>query len=319
MQSRTINYGCQDTLSGCQSGTGTSRSYTTTMKTTTSPQYTITDNAGNQAICGAKTVNVYVDRDAPTISFSLPSGNTFNEVKSLDITANDNNASGVNKIEYQVSFNGANRGSGTSNGNIVNGISLDESGKYIISARALDNAGNWSNWYTAEYEISLGLVYGPYDFHCEPNMKFYANPLGDEIEKDSSHQFEIGGLNLDAYKKVSITITTNELNKSKTCSSPSGSCIEGFTFYIVSFEQSEGYLIGKRNGTIASATVKNNNGVIEGPTYSGVTKGQTITIDYDLSNMNGPIIFGFRCYGAHIEHGTPFDGRFHIEKIVFTK
>ena len=330
VQSRTINYGCQDTLSGCQSGTGTSRSYTTTMKTTTSPQYTITDNAGNQAICGAKTVNVYVDRDAPTISFSLPSGNTFNEVKSLDISADDNNASGVNKIEYQVSFNGANRGSVTSNGNRVNGISLNEAGKYTITARALDNAGNWSNWYTAEYEISLGLKYGPFYINCEPRKNFYGEE-GKEpiIEYYRSKMFSIDTIDMTKYKNISITITTKELSKGEQCACDPKTgqgrcgCWDGFNFWVtggVDNFYEDNFIIGMRdevmiNGGIAGAHKWNyatGNSKIE---YDGITKNQTDTRTFDISSVSGTHTFGFRCFrdGA----SNPFDGQFVIEEIVF--
>ena len=59
----TITYGCSDSESGCITENRTN-TYDETTKTA-NLSYTISDNAGNTKTC-SKTVNVYVDKDAPT-------------------------------------------------------------------------------------------------------------------------------------------------------------------------------------------------------------------------------------------------------------
>ena len=68
---RTISYGCNDTLSACDTSySGGSRTFNTTTKTSTIAAYTIKDKAGNQATCQARDANVYVDKTVPSCTNS---------------------------------------------------------------------------------------------------------------------------------------------------------------------------------------------------------------------------------------------------------
>ena len=69
--SRTIYWGCTDTLSGCDSNhDGGSTPFTTTTVTATIPAYTIKDTAGNEETCSERTANVYVDATNPSCTDS---------------------------------------------------------------------------------------------------------------------------------------------------------------------------------------------------------------------------------------------------------
>jgi len=77
--SRTITYGCSDTGgSGCATS-NVSKTFTTTTKTWTIPQYTIKDKAGNTRTCSPTsnptTINVYVDKTGPKCTYSGASTN----------------------------------------------------------------------------------------------------------------------------------------------------------------------------------------------------------------------------------------------------
>ena len=76
---RTIKWGCEDPLdpdnnavhSGCNpSFSGSSHEYTSTIKTDFIDEYTIKDKAGNSVKCQSQTVNVYVDKTAPSCTNS---------------------------------------------------------------------------------------------------------------------------------------------------------------------------------------------------------------------------------------------------------
>ena len=65
---RTISYGCQDE-NGCDPAfSGGSVTFSSSTKQATVPQYTIKDKAGNETVCAAQAVNVYVDNTKPVIN-----------------------------------------------------------------------------------------------------------------------------------------------------------------------------------------------------------------------------------------------------------
>ena len=68
-QNRIITRGCNDTLSGCVTNT-ISQTFSTSTQTAVIPAYTISDAAGNNTSCPARTANVYVDKTAPTCTHS---------------------------------------------------------------------------------------------------------------------------------------------------------------------------------------------------------------------------------------------------------
>jgi len=68
---RTLTYGCSDNLSGCHpSHSGGSATVSWTTITATVGAYTVMDNAGNTTTCPARTAYVYVDKTAPSCTYS---------------------------------------------------------------------------------------------------------------------------------------------------------------------------------------------------------------------------------------------------------
>ena len=92
--SRTITYGCSDSLSKCKTGaSGYSQTYSSTKKTD-SVTYTIEDNAGNSKKCSYPTVNVYVDTTPPKVKLS-----SKKDGYKLEATATDSH-SGMGKYKW---------------------------------------------------------------------------------------------------------------------------------------------------------------------------------------------------------------------------
>ncbi len=90
---RTINYGCSDANSGCNtSASGGSKSFTTTTQTSSIAAYTIKDNAGNSTSCPARTANVYVDKTAPTCTNSGDSTTWTNGNRTINYGCSDANS-----------------------------------------------------------------------------------------------------------------------------------------------------------------------------------------------------------------------------------
>ena len=65
--SRTIYWGCGDDRSGCSGGGSKTFTAGSTVTTTTIAGYTVTNGAGRQTWCPARTANVYVRQEKPTI------------------------------------------------------------------------------------------------------------------------------------------------------------------------------------------------------------------------------------------------------------
>ena len=91
---------CRDTGgSGCKQKVYKSKAYETngkTYKTEDYPAYTISDKADNEVVCPAKTVHIYVDKQAPDCSGSKSHQNTTDGV-TIKYTCSDNGGSGVVK------------------------------------------------------------------------------------------------------------------------------------------------------------------------------------------------------------------------------
>ena len=122
---RTITATCNDSGSGCKTS-NYSKSYTSGTKKTETLSYTMTDNAENSVNC-SKTVNVYVDKEAPSINYSqILSNSGFN----LSFSQTDSG-------EIQsITMSGTSSASGTSSLNLTN----LKTGTYTIVAK--DKAGN---------------------------------------------------------------------------------------------------------------------------------------------------------------------------------
>ena len=90
---RTIYYGCSDSNSGCNSSySGGSQTFSTTTKTASISAYEIRDNAGNVTSCPLKTVNVYVDKIAPTCTNSGDSTSWTNSSRTIYYGCSDSNS-----------------------------------------------------------------------------------------------------------------------------------------------------------------------------------------------------------------------------------
>ena len=99
---RTISVGCNDSGgSGCKQSSY-SVTYTGTTQTAT-PSFTISDNAGNTAVC-SKNVNVYTDKDAPTCgSWSGESTSWTNQNRTISVGCNDS-GSGCSQGSYSETY-----------------------------------------------------------------------------------------------------------------------------------------------------------------------------------------------------------------------
>ena len=124
-ENRTITATCNDSKSGCTKDTS-SKAWTFDTGTTTTKDltYTIVDNVGNTATC-TKNVNVYVDKEAPTCSWSGESTSWTRENRTITATCNDS-------------------GSGCDNSTLNKSWSYNSGEKKTdnLSYEVKDNAGN---------------------------------------------------------------------------------------------------------------------------------------------------------------------------------
>ena len=150
------------TNTATDSGSGTTSKYSKTFSTTTQTEaasYTATDAAGNSKVC-SKTVNVYVDKAAPTVSFVNASGTdmaagSYSGSQTVVLKAADAN-SGLKSLTYKVSKDG---GAATETaGSSGTKYTMSSSGKYTISVKACDNAGNCTGWVERTYTISMNYA-----------------------------------------------------------------------------------------------------------------------------------------------------------------
>ena len=139
---RTLSQSCSDgTGSGCVKATY-SKIYNTTTKTATMST-TISDNAGNTAECSSS-VNVYVDKSGPTITFGTDGSTSYLTQASTTISASDD--SGLNSLKYGWSTSSE---STTANSSITSGKNVsstcdysDSGGNCYLYVYACDKVGN---------------------------------------------------------------------------------------------------------------------------------------------------------------------------------
>ena len=150
------------TNTATDSGSGTTSKYSKTFSTTTqteSASYTATDAAGNSKVC-SKTVNVYVDKAAPTVSFVNASGTdmaagSYSGSQTVVLKAADAN-SGLKSLTYKVSKDG---GAATETaGSSGTKYAMSSSGKYTVSVKACDYAGNCTGWVERTYTVSMNYA-----------------------------------------------------------------------------------------------------------------------------------------------------------------
>ncbi len=143
--SRTINWTCSDVLSQCNpSFSGGSKTYSSTKKTDTIPQYIIKDNAGNTETCAARTADVYVDTTPPVIKLNIEPGK-YHDTRTLTLTGEDSD-SGVQSVSISGQRTKTVNGSSAS-------VELTEGRSWIVNVSVTDVAGNTSNRNNLEYII----------------------------------------------------------------------------------------------------------------------------------------------------------------------
>ena len=90
---RTITYGCSDANSGCNSSySGSSTTFSTTIKNSTIAAYEIRDNAGNSVTCTSRIADVYVDKTPPTCTNSGDSTTWTNANRVINFGCSDSDS-----------------------------------------------------------------------------------------------------------------------------------------------------------------------------------------------------------------------------------
>ena len=165
-ENRTITATCNDSKSGCTSGTASKNwSYTNGTHKSETLSYTMSDNVGNTVTC-RKDVNIYVDKEAPTIKYTQGlSGSggydlTFTSTDSGEmqsiIMSGDSSASGTSTLSIKSLKTGT-----------YTIISKDKAGntsKKIVRILTLAypnyRYGNWgTNWYNCWFGEILNTKY----------------------------------------------------------------------------------------------------------------------------------------------------------------
>lgn len=107
----TVVYGCQDENggSGCVTA-DKEKTYSSTMKTATLPEYTIKDNANNTKTCSNLIANVYIDKTNPTATLSRKSGDSGSDGNAVLVATVKDSDSGVKyyKVTTESSYVDAN-------------------------------------------------------------------------------------------------------------------------------------------------------------------------------------------------------------------
>ena len=162
---RTIKWGCSDKLSGCATGyTGGSKTYSTSTKTAAIAQYTIKDNAGNTTTCSARTANVYVDKTAPTCSWSGESTTWTRGDRTITATCSDTGSgcktsnykksytSGTTKtatLSYTMTDNVGNTTTCSKTANVYVDKDKPTAQKFVITSASINSNGSNKPGYTA--------------------------------------------------------------------------------------------------------------------------------------------------------------------------
>ena len=137
---RTITATCNDSGSGCTSGTASKQwSYTSGTTKTAGLSYKITDNVGNSTTC-SKTADVYVDKTKPTVSYNKNEG-TYDVDTEVTVTGNDDNFSNLWVHVYKDGTFVKEKSIGSSENNTFK-VKMDSSGTWDIYAIVYDKAGN---------------------------------------------------------------------------------------------------------------------------------------------------------------------------------
>ncbi len=170
---RTITWGCKPEGlddSGCEDDTPFSKTYTTTTKTDTIAKYTIKDKAGNETTCKATTVDIYVDKTAPTAELTIVStknyGTTGGSKDAKYTISGSDGHSGVDKVCFTDENSSANCEWLDNNNKEVAvsfGTQEGKGGTYTRYAFVKDKVGNVSKAATFEYKLYKECAEKKYD------------------------------------------------------------------------------------------------------------------------------------------------------------
>ena len=145
-KNRSIYVGCSDNGSGCKKTSYLVKTYSSGATKTEYIYVNIYDNEGNYTKCG-KTANVYVDKIAPTISYSNFNGATMETLPYKGYTFyHSDRDSGVRIMQaYSITDSGCNSGWKDSGGALCTPSQNANAYSYWRAYRVDDNAGNKSN------------------------------------------------------------------------------------------------------------------------------------------------------------------------------
>jgi len=184
-----INWGCNDAASGCNpTYSGSNTDFTESAQTDTIDSYIIKDNAGNQTNCQSQTVNLYIDKTAPSVSeFSVTSNedNYNSKEVTLNATFGDSH-SGVSAICISTT-------NSSSDCSWISQIGTAYTSEYTLNSSsyngttftlyffAKDVVGNISESKSANYQIYTACTqkevkdygnFGPCDETCGGGTKY---------------------------------------------------------------------------------------------------------------------------------------------------
>ncbi len=145
--SRTIEVGCNDKGSGCNTSySGRTWTYNSGTTKTARLSYTIRDAAGNTTNC-SKTANIYVDKEGPTIPSSGSIGNVSGSNTSASIqtpaSGSTDSGSGLKEYRYLVT-NTSTKPTNLSSFKTSRSYTRSCGTSYYGWAVAVDNLGNFS-------------------------------------------------------------------------------------------------------------------------------------------------------------------------------
>lgn len=157
-----ITYGCVDVagegegaVSGCTTEVVGSKTFNTTAQTGTIDSYVITDNAGNSTTCSSKTVNVYIDKKAPTVtSVKVKSSKTKYNASSFTATVAGSDAhSGVKYYCATLTNDSDDCGWSTSNSFALTAGTNGDGSTHTVYGFTKDKVGNISSVGSKKYTL----------------------------------------------------------------------------------------------------------------------------------------------------------------------
>jgi len=142
---RSVSVGCSDSHSGC-AATSYSVTYSSTTKTAT-PSTTIKDKAGNSRTCTGSSMNIYVDKTAPTITMT-PAAGTYYSGNTVAVSCSDAHSGMVSSTgAYLEDLNYVTKGTSSTS------QTLATTGTRTATGKCTDNVGNVSTA-TRKYTIN---------------------------------------------------------------------------------------------------------------------------------------------------------------------